>query len=624
MPAEWFFRKPLLSNVRLSPDGSKIAALRSFAGQEVLIVRDTRGGEIQPVGELSKGGMAIRRFDWSGNDRLVVSVSMPASWRGQKRRRTRLVVVDVEKKKRRILDLRDGIQSYLPADPDHILIRFFTSPVGSRLSRIHLRTENQKSFAAKEPLVFGWYLDAQDRARAASGTFNEMYRFRARIDPEDRLETISEFHVFEGNGIRFAGFHEDPGLIYVYSDQESGRFAVYEFDLREKKLGRKIFAHAEVDAGRLQYQPGTDRLVGVSYTTDRVRYHFLDPDFERLHKGIRQALGGAAYSTRRGDLQWKFSRVYASSDLSPTKLYVFDREEKKLHYLMSAFPELDGKRLAPMKPVTFPARDGLPIPGYLTLPLDVEPKGLPAIVVVHGGPSSRDTWGFDPLVQFLANRGFAVLQPNFRGSTGYGSEFYRAGWKEWGLAMQDDVTDGVKWLVEQGIADPKRVGIYGASYGGYSTLIGAVKTPDLYAAAASFAAPTDLLQLLDDEAALGQDEYNKPTIGGSWTDRASLKENSPARRAREIRVPVLLAHGELDPVVHQRHAKQMRRALKKALVEHEYYLYEDEVHGFLNEDNQIDFYKKLGAFFERHLKSEPARAAGDDVVPEATISPRAR
>jgi dipeptidyl aminopeptidase/acylaminoacyl peptidase len=223
------------------------------------------------------------------------------------------------------------------------------------------------------------------------------------------------------------------------------------------------------------------------------------------------------------------------------------------------------------------------------------------ILLPHGGPSSRDVWGWDPEVQFLASRGFAVLQVNFRGSTGYGSRHQSLGYKQWGLAMQDDLTDAVKWAIAEGIADPARVGIYGGSYGGYAALMGLAKTPELFRAGASLAGVSDIIAVLDDFEHYAFSDFNAPTKGDEWKDREQLAATSPARLADRIRGPVLIAHGTQDPIVHERQAHAMIDALEAAGRPVEFYIYQDEVHGFLDERNAIDFYTKLAAFFERNL-----------------------
>jgi dipeptidyl aminopeptidase/acylaminoacyl peptidase len=274
-----------------------------------------------------------------------------------------------------------------------------------------------------------------------------------------------------------------------------------------------------------------------------------------------------------------------------------------LEKLADLAPWLDENHLAEMRPVIYQARDGLAIPGYLTLPKGVEPRNLPLVVIPHGGPWQRDVWGYDPEAQFLANRGAAVLQPNFRGSTGYGKAFWQAGFKQWGRDMQNDITDGVTWLINSGVADPKRVAIYGASYGGYAALAGAAFTPDLYVCAVSYVGVSNIFTLLASippywKPALDM-EYEK--IGDPVKDKALLEEISPVFHAGKIRIPLFIAHGANDPRVKKAESDQIVEAVRKAGREVIYMVKEDEGHGFHNEENRLDFYRALEDFFIKHL-----------------------
>jgi dipeptidyl aminopeptidase/acylaminoacyl peptidase len=263
--------------------------------------------------------------------------------------------------------------------------------------------------------------------------------------------------------------------------------------------------------------------------------------------------------------------------------------------------------MAAVTPVSYVSRDGLKINGYLTLPVGHGDKNLPCIVNPHGGPWGRDGWGFNPEIQFLANRGYCVLQMNFRGSTGYGRGFWEASFGQWGLKMQDDVTDGVQWLIGQGIADPKRIGIYGGSYGGYATLAGVTLTPDLYAAAVDYVGVSNLLTFLNTIP-----PYRKPLlpkfyamVGNPETDVERLKATSPVFNADRIKTPLFIAQGARDPRVNKAESDQMVEALKKRGIEVQYMVKDNEGHGFQNEENQFEFYGAMEAFFHRYLQATP-------------------
>jgi dipeptidyl aminopeptidase/acylaminoacyl peptidase len=296
--------------------------------------------------------------------------------------------------------------------------------------------------------------------------------------------------------------------------------------------------------------------------------------------------------------------VASFNDRTEGKRYLFDPATGGLEFLAEIAPWLKEGDLAEMKPVTYTARDGLSIQGYLTLPRGAAGQRLPVVVNPHGGPWARDVWGWNAEVQFLASRGYAVFQPNFRGSTGYGRTFWESGFKQWGRSMQDDVTDGVRWLIRQGIADPARIAIFGGSYGGYCALAGAAFTPDLYRAVVDYVGVSNLFTFL---AAIPP--YWKPyletmheMVGDPERDKEMLAACSPALHADRIRAPLLIAQGANDPRVNKAESDQVVAALRQRGVAVEYLVKANEGHGFQNEENRLEFYRAMERFLDRHLK----------------------
>jgi len=295
--------------------------------------------------------------------------------------------------------------------------------------------------------------------------------------------------------------------------------------------------------------------------------------------------------------------VGKSSDRAMTTYYLYDVNTDELTFIHQVTPWLDENEMAEVKPVTYTARDGMTIHGYLTIPKGKEAKNLPVIVNVHGGPWARDSWGFNPEIQFLANRGYAVFQMNFRGSTGYGRAFWEASFKQWGQAMQDDVTDGVQWLISQGIADPKRVVIYGASYGGYATLMGIVKEPDLFAAAVDYVGVSNLFTFMQTIPPYWEPmlQMMYEMVGNPQADSLMMAQNSPALQAERIKTPLFIAQGANDPRVNKAESDQMVAALQARGIEVEYMVKDNEGHGFYNEENRFDFYRAMEAFLAKHI-----------------------
>jgi dipeptidyl aminopeptidase/acylaminoacyl peptidase len=364
--------------------------------------------------------------------------------------------------------------------------------------------------------------------------------------------------------------------------------------------GRTVYADPRFDVGALVHSPVDGTLWAVEVDGEKPERHYFDRAAQREQASIDHAMPGTTNRIVSFDRDAASGIIRTSGDTSPPDYYRYDRERKRMDFLFTANPTIDRDRLAPMKPVQYPARDGLAISAYLTVPRGAT-RNLPVIVIVHDGPSARASWGWDPAVQFFASRGFAVFQPNYRGSTGYGREHERMGYGQWGQAMQDDLADGVRWLVAEGIANPTRVGIYGVGYGGYAALMAAAKNPDSFRAAASYGAVTDLVDLLENPAHYRSADLNHPVEGKLPGDRAALAALSPARLGAQIRIPVFVAHGLSDPIVHADQARAMIDAVEDAGGRVESALYRGELHELVEEHNRVEFHEKLAAFFARHL-----------------------
>jgi dipeptidyl aminopeptidase/acylaminoacyl peptidase len=295
--------------------------------------------------------------------------------------------------------------------------------------------------------------------------------------------------------------------------------------------------------------------------------------------------------------------VAYTTDDGPVYYYAYNRESKSSTLLFSNQPKLEELSLASMEPVAYEARDGLTIHGYLTIPVGLEPKNLPTVLLVHGGPWARDTWGYSPIVQWLANRGYAVLQVNFRGSTGYGKAFLNAGNRQWAATMHDDLIDGVNWLVKQGIADLEKIAIMGGSYGGYATLVGLTYTPDVFAAGVDIVGPSNLVTLMKSIppywAPLLANMYHR--VGNLETEEEFLKSRSPLFFVDRIQKPLLIGQGANDPRVKQAESEQIVEAMKKAGKPVEYALYTDEGHGFARPENRLHFFAIAEEFLAKYL-----------------------
>jgi dipeptidyl aminopeptidase/acylaminoacyl peptidase len=413
-------------------------------------------------------------------------------------------------------------------------------------------------------------------------------------------EGIGGFRFRPGNRTAYleTNVGEEHDLSYLAEiDPRTGQLQKLESD----PLGR-------VDISRAAFSEATDELVGTVYLDDRKRNYWRDEGFEKDFQHVRAQFPGqeVGLADMSGDdRKWI---VLITADTDPGTFYFFNRDDRSLVKFGETRPDLPKDRLSSMTPIRYPSSDGLEIPAYLTLPAHREGKNLPLLVVPHGGPWARDYWGYNPNAQFFANRGLAVLQPNFRQSTGFGKKFYAAGRHQWGEKMQDDLTWGVKHLVEKGIADPKRVAIYGGSYGGYAALAGLAFTPEVYAAGASFVGPSNLFTLLNSippywESVRRQFDY---FVGNPSdpADQERLKRQSPLFSVDKMRAPLLVVQGANDPRVKKAESDQIVEAYRKKGQAVEYLVAADEGHGFARPDNRLAAMLVLERFLHRHVRSD--------------------
>jgi dipeptidyl aminopeptidase/acylaminoacyl peptidase len=416
-------------------------------------------------------------------------------------------------------------------------------------------------------------------------------------------------------------FHPDERRVYMKTnrgDADRTRLVLFDPETGSEEVVEED-PEGEVDFATALFGTESGELLATLYVADRLRIYFRNPDLARDYERVRAAVGdGDIYlgSRTRDEM---LQLITVTSDVDPGAAYLLDRRTGDVTFLFRPRPNLPRERLARMQPVRYPARDGMEIPAYLTVPQGVEPRGLPTIVLPHGGPWARDTWGYDAFAQFLANRGFVVLQPNFRGSTGFGKAFLNAGHREWGTgAMQHDVTDGALWLIQQGIADPDRVGIMGGSYGGFATLAGLAFTPDVYAAGVSIVGPSSIITLIESIP-----PYWEPLVRifsvrvGDLdvpADRERLRAQSPLYAAENIRAPLLVIQGANDPRVKKPESDQIVIALRDLGRDVEYLVAPDEGHGFANRVNRIAMFAAIERFLAPRLGGRYQEDMPDEIA----------
>jgi dipeptidyl aminopeptidase/acylaminoacyl peptidase len=472
--------------------------------------------------------------------------------------------------------------------------------VNLKSGEIALDTENREGFA-------DFTADHQHRVRAA-------HRIRpdggmeilVRDDPKSPWRRLLEWGPEETFG-GVVGFTPDSKGLYLLSSVEANAARLSEVEIASGKV--KVLAQdPQYDLSRVLTNPKKHHVEAAAFARARTEWTVVDkslePDFETLRK-IRD---GDFFVMSR-DLEDTVWTVAFTVDDGPVAFYLYERAAKKATLLFTNQPALESHRLAKMQPVSFTSRDGMTLHGYLALPLGVEPKGLPLVLNVHGGPWGRDSWGYRPDVQWLANRGYAVLLVNFRGSTGYGKAHLNAGDRQWGAKMHDDLLDAKAWAVKQGHADPKKICIFGGSYGGYATLVGLAFTPDEFACGVDIVGPSNLITLIKSIP-----PYWKPMkgvfdrrVGSLEADEEMLKSRSPLFKAEQIKAPLLIGQGANDPRVKQAESDQIVQAMRKNGKEVEYLVFPDEGHGFARPENRLKFYAAAEAFLAKHLggRAEP-------------------
>jgi dipeptidyl aminopeptidase/acylaminoacyl peptidase len=398
------------------------------------------------------------------------------------------------------------------------------------------------------------------------------------------------------------GFSPDGGKIYVESSVDRDTTALFEMPL-DGGAATVMAQDPDSDLGSVLIHPREYRVEAVGFEVDRQRWQVLDPALAADFAAFED-LDGDVSIVSRDDADTVWYLLVNRPDRSPA-FWRWDRTERKARFLFATRPKLDGYDLAPMTPVSFPARDGLKVRAYLTVPAEGSSRKRPLVVLVHGGPWVRDRWGFHPEAQWLASLGLACLQVNYRGSAGFGKKFLHAGDREWGAKMQDDLTDAVNWAVASGHADPRRVAIYGGSYGGYAALAGAAFTPEVYRCAVDVVGPSNLITLIQSIP-----PYWEPMkrifdlrVGDVVKEQDFLKSRSPLFHADRIEIPLLIAQGANDPRVKQAEAEQIVAALKSRNKPVEYMLFPDEGHGFAKPENRLKFYAAAEAFLARHLSA---------------------
>ena len=598
IPMEDFFRNPEKSSFSISPNGNYIAYMKPWKTRmnvfvmEIITKKETRLTSSQERGIYGFTWLTNKRIgyvkDEGGNENIhfyAVNIDMS----------NEIDLTPFENVQTRIIDDLDD-------DPNHIIIGLNKrNPQIHDPYRINVNDGKMELIAENPGNISEWMTDHDGKLRVAttSDGVNTSLLYREKESDEFKLILTTDFKV----SIAPLFFTFDNKNLYVASNRGRDKTAIFEFDLSKSKEGRLIFEHNEVDVSGLMFSRKRKVLTGVNYTVAKNEMIFFDKWREDIQQKLEKKFPGYEVVITSFSKDETKAVVVTYSDKSRGTYYHYDVDKNKLIKLGEVSPWLNEENMSEMKPVKYMSRDGLTINGYLTLPKGTNGKNLPIIVNPHGGPWARDNWGYKSEIQFLANRGFAVFQMNFRGSTGYGREFWEKSFKEWGKSMQDDITDGVNWLIDEGIADPNRIAIYGASYGGYATLAGLAFTPDLYTCGVDYVGVSSLFTFMENMPPYWElyRSMMYEMVGHPEKDKELLAAASPLLHIDKIKAPIFIAQGANDPRVVKAESDQIVEALKNAGIDVPYMVKDNEGHGFYNEENQFDFYREMEKFLTKHI-----------------------
>ncbi|MBI4872248.1 MAG: S9 family peptidase [Candidatus Riflebacteria bacterium] len=607
IPRRILLGNPTRSSPRLSPDGKRLACLAPDEGVLNLWLAKMDGSLDRPVTRDRKRGIQV--FFWAMDSRHLIYLQDTAgdeNWH--------LYAVDLDNDIVRDLTPFLGIQGFpvatVPEKPREFLVSLnLRDRTVHDVHRLDLETGAIVPDTVNPGNVINWIVDRQLTVRGALARLPDgSTELRIRDSAEHPWRTLATWGA-DDEYCGVYGFAPDGRSLYLHDSRGSDTQRLVEVDTLSGAT--KVLAGDDrYDAGNVITKPITRAVQAVSFTSDREHWRVLDPELEPDWRFVEAFAGPAEVTLESRDLADETWLIAVRSDVASVAHHRFDRKSRTFSHLFDTQPELGDYVLAPMRAETLHARDGLELQAYVTLPPGGPDRNLPMVLDVHGGPWVRDTWGFRSDVQLLANRGYAVLQVNYRGSTGFGKNFVNAGDREWAGKMHDDLLDAVDWAVKQGLADPARVAISGGSYGGYAALVGAAFTPGVFACAVDVVGPSNLITLIESVPPYWRPLRNTfdRRVGNIDTEPEFLRSRSPLFRASNISIPLLICQGANDPRVKQAESEQIVAALREKGKDVEYLLFPDEGHGLVRPENRLRYFAAMEAFLARHLggRAEPA------------------
>ncbi|HEY1107276.1 MAG TPA: S9 family peptidase [Opitutaceae bacterium] len=614
VPLEHFFAQAAIRGASLSPDGKRIAFLAPVKTRMSVVLYEVATEKLEVVVHDPKEEIDV--VGWKTDDLLIFAGDIGGNesmMYGSLDLKTRKVQRLAESRKSDFVANNDagGILDILERDPDNVVILGTKENAGRKKNAamdnpdpgvylLNVRNGSRKQLEAIDGTTAEWMVDNNGILRLQVRMRGKRNELEHRAGPSDKWSVLYSHEEHEGSPWEPLRFTADNNKLYVtVTENAEGAMSIRTFDVTRRTLSDPLFSSK--DPIRSTLFDDTDfRILGVTTERDKPVTHWIDPEFAALASKLKNTFPDTHNDIVSSSRNNKVHLIRAWSDRDAGAYYVLDLRSGKMALLSPILPDIDPDKMRPMEPIAFTARDGMKIPGYLTRPAGAAGP-VPLILNPHGGPYGiRDNWAFVPEVQFLANRGYAVLQVNYRGSGGLGRRHHEAGRSEWGGKMQDDLTDAVKWAIEQKIADPARIAVYGASYGGYAALAALTYTPDLFKCGVNYVGVSDLRYLTSwnaDEGRLRQRFYE------TWIalDSTQLAERSPVNHVERIRVPSLHVYGLNDPRVKIEHWRRLEAELKKHKKPYEAIESKEEGHGFQSEGTRIGFYRKLEEFLAKNL-----------------------
>ncbi len=623
IPVEFFGALPKNSDVRLSPNGKYFSIVSFIDGVRYVVVVEVGGKPVTVIPPYS--GMSISWANWANNETILIRMSGEKEIHSAfgKINANRLISYNINGGKPHDMQKPAKVKGtdnntymadssamvdWMMEDPDHILLALDEDGTDASIEvrKVDINSGNYTLEMDFYGPTHSWSTDQQHELRLATGTDRKNRSAEGDVsviyyrNPEtkslDKVEKDlnAEFSVL--------GFFEDPRFAYVRDVNEKGYLALYKFDMVEWQRVETLFEVENDNFGDLVFDRYTGKPVGYSFMEEgQSKVSYFDEGLNRIQKMMNKALPGQLVNISSFDKDRNLFVIYSESDIEPGAYYLFNDSTNQLAFMEGAYEGLDPRLMSPMQQVSYKARDGLTIPAYLTVPVGTKGENLPTVILPHGGPESRDYWGYDFIVQFFASRGYVVLQPQFRGSDGFSEEFAEMGHKQWGLKMQDDVTDGALWLIDQGIADPDRICIMGWSYGGYVAMTATFNTPNLYKCSISVNGVSDLPQVIYETSNFTGSSYWLRQIGDPGEDKEKLKQTSAIYNIDKISMPILVIANKDDPVVDYHQSTSFVDKLKKAGKNVKYFEIKEGGHSALEGEGRVIVLREAEKFLAKYI-----------------------